>query len=403
MRVRSRRPLLLVVLTLAIPAAHLGTAAAATSPREQTALLELFATEAALARAQSGAEAAHARLAAVRGTLASVRQRLGIARANELATQRALAARLNEIYRADPLDTLGVLLSARSFAQMSDGLDLLDRLSRQDSALVRSARRWHAALAGSSQRLRAAERRAGAVEGAWGARVAALDRADSAQRSLLARLQRQHVRSLKALTVTARRAVRRAHTVHRERLQRADVLALEPRESGRRVVGPLEFGHARPPGAFAARARRSAARSVRAARERHLPAAGGAHERAVREREPVVRSSPRSSAKERDAAARPACRAAGAVDLVEPGSQSRAARRVRCAGDSEPLRHRAAQIAAHGRKPRVRGASRATAPAPVRPPSRKLDSAAPRAVRVAADAVRGMGRRQGRQRQNDEQ
>jgi 3D (Asp-Asp-Asp) domain-containing protein len=202
-RVRPRRPLLLVVLALAIPAAHVGTAAAATSPREQAAVLELFATDAALARAQSGAQAAQARLATVRGNLAS------------LATQRALAARLNEIYRAHPLDTLGVLLSARSFTQISDGLDLLDRLSRQDSALVRSARRWHAALEGSSQRLRAAERRAGVAEDAWQGQVAGLGRADHAQRSLLARLRRQHVRSLKLLTATARRAVRRAHMVVR--------------------------------------------------------------------------------------------------------------------------------------------------------------------------------------------
>ena len=214
-RVRFRRPLLLVVLALALPAAHAGTAPAATGPREQAALLELFATDAALARAQSGAQAAHARLAAVRGTLASVRQRLGVARANELATQRALAARLNDIYRAHPLDTLGVLLAARSFTEISDGLDLLARLSRQDSALVRSARRWHAALQGSSRRLRAAESRARAVQGAWEARIAVLGRADRAARSLLKRLRRQHVRSLETLRATASRAARRAHTVVR--------------------------------------------------------------------------------------------------------------------------------------------------------------------------------------------
>jgi 3D (Asp-Asp-Asp) domain-containing protein len=206
---------LLVVLALALPATHAGTAAAATVPREQAALLELFATDAALARAQSAAQAAHVRLAAVRGTLASVRQRLGVARTNELATQRALAARLNEIYRSRPLDTLGVLLAARSLTQITDGLDLLDRLSRQDSALVRSARRWHAALQGSSQRQRAAQRRASAIQGAWEGRIAVLGQADHAQRSLLERLRRSHVRSLKTLAATARRAARRAHTVVR--------------------------------------------------------------------------------------------------------------------------------------------------------------------------------------------
>jgi 3D (Asp-Asp-Asp) domain-containing protein len=214
-RVRSRRPLLLVVLALALPAAHAGTAAAATAPREQAALVDLFATDAALARAQASASAAHSQLTFVRGRLASVRQRLHIARSNELATQRALAARLNEIYRAHPLDTLGVLLAARSFAQISDGLDLLDRLSRQDSDLVRSARRWHAALQGSSGRLRAAADRARAVQGAWESRVAALGEADRRQRSLLARLRRQHVRSLNALAATARRAARRARTIVR--------------------------------------------------------------------------------------------------------------------------------------------------------------------------------------------
>jgi 3D (Asp-Asp-Asp) domain-containing protein len=205
----------LVALALALPAAHAGTAAAATSPREQAALVELFATDAALARAQQGAQAAHVQLLAVRGDLASVRQRLRVARTNERATQRALALRLNEIYRERPLDTLGVLLAARSFAQISDGLDLLDRLSREDSALVRSARRWHAALRGSSERLHAAESRAQSSQTAWQGRVAALAAADSRQRALLARLQRRHVRSLKALAATAQRAVKRAHTVVR--------------------------------------------------------------------------------------------------------------------------------------------------------------------------------------------
>jgi 3D (Asp-Asp-Asp) domain-containing protein len=214
-RVRFRRPLLLIVLVLALPAAHAGTVPAASGPREQAALLELFATDAALARAHSGAQAAQARLAAIHGTVASVRRRLAVARANELATQRALAARLNDIYRAHPLDTFGVLLGARSFTEIGDGLDLLARLSRQDSALVRSARRRHAALQGSARRLHAAESRARAVQGAWEARIAVLGRAQRARLLLLERLRRQHVRSRETLRATAGRAATRAHTVVR--------------------------------------------------------------------------------------------------------------------------------------------------------------------------------------------
>ena len=100
----------------------------------------------------------------MRSDLRSVRARLGVARGNQRASQRALAQRLNEIYRARPLDTLGVLLASRSFADISDGLDLLDRLSRADSSLVRSARRWRSALEGQSRTLRAAEQRAQAEQ-----------------------------------------------------------------------------------------------------------------------------------------------------------------------------------------------------------------------------------------------
>jgi 3D (Asp-Asp-Asp) domain-containing protein len=212
---RTWRSFLLVILALALPAGRAATALAATGPREQAALLELFATDAALAHAQQGAQTAHERLVAVRSDLASLRLRLGVARANERAAQRALSSRLNEIYRSHPLDMLGVLLTARSFTQVSDGLDLLDRLSRQDSAIVRSARRWHAALQGSSRSLRAAEASARSVRRTWEGRLAALSAADQAQRSVLARLRHRHVRALTRIAATAQRAARRADTIIR--------------------------------------------------------------------------------------------------------------------------------------------------------------------------------------------
>ncbi len=215
MRVRFWRPLVLVFVALVLPAASSGTASAATGPRERAALVELFATHAALVRARDGAEAAQARLARVRNELRSVRERLGVARSNQRASQSALARRLNEIYRAHPLDTLGVLLASRSFADISEGLDLLDRLSRADGSLVRSARRWRLALEGHSRTLRTAEGRARSEQAVWEARVARLKRADAAQRALVRRLRREHVRSLKELTATAQRDVVRARAVVR--------------------------------------------------------------------------------------------------------------------------------------------------------------------------------------------
>jgi 3D (Asp-Asp-Asp) domain-containing protein len=214
-RVRSTRPFLLVVLALVASAAQARPAVAASGPRERAALLELFATDAALARAQESEQAAQARLARVRSDLHSVRVRLAVARANQRATQRALALRLNEIYRTHPLDALGILLAARSWSDVSEGLDLLDRLSQQDSALVRAARQWHSALLGQSRTLRTAEAGAEAEQSAWQARVTELQRADRARRALLADLRRQHVRALKTLTTTAKQDVQRARHVVR--------------------------------------------------------------------------------------------------------------------------------------------------------------------------------------------
>jgi len=214
-RVRFRRPLVLVVVALALPAAHTRPASAATGPRERTALIQLFATDAALSRAQQGEQAARERLARVRADLRGVRLRLAAARANQRAAQSALALRLNEIYRARPLDALAVLLEARSWSDVSAGLDLLDRLSQSDSSLVQAARRWHAALQGRSRTLVAAEARARAEQGSWQAHVAALQEADRARRTLLAQLRRQRVHAVAALASTAHRDVQRARRVVR--------------------------------------------------------------------------------------------------------------------------------------------------------------------------------------------
>jgi 3D (Asp-Asp-Asp) domain-containing protein len=214
-RVRLRRPFLLVAVALALPVMHARSAAAATGPREHAALLELFATDAALARARQGEQTAEAQLASVRGNLQSVRARLAAARANQQASQRALGQRLNEIYRSRPLDALAVILEARSWGDASAGLDLLDRLSQQDSELVRAARRWHSALLGQSRSLRSAEARASAQQAVWQGRVAALQAADNERRTLVAQLRRDRVHALPVLAATAKRAVARAQNVDR--------------------------------------------------------------------------------------------------------------------------------------------------------------------------------------------
>ncbi|HET6174284.1 MAG TPA: 3D domain-containing protein [Gaiellales bacterium] len=215
MRVRIWRPFLLVVVALALPVSIVRPAGAATGPRERAALVQLFATDAALASAREREQVAQSRLTRVQADLRGLRRRLAAARINEGASQRALALRLNEIYRARPLDALAVLLESRSWSDVSAGLDLLDRLSQSDSALVRSARRWHTALRVQARTLKAAEAGANAQQAAWEARVSALQGADRIHRALLARLQRQRVHAVAALATTAHRDVQRARRVVR--------------------------------------------------------------------------------------------------------------------------------------------------------------------------------------------
>jgi 3D (Asp-Asp-Asp) domain-containing protein len=213
-RVRIRRTLVLVVVALAVPVAAAPSAPAATGgARERAALLRLFATDAALARARESERAANARLSRVQADIRGLHSRLAVARSNERAAQRALALRLNEIYRARPLDTFAVVLEARSWSDVSAGLDLLDRLSSADSSLVASARRWQAALRRERRTLAASEASATSERAAWQARVTELERADRAHRGLLARLRRAHVHAVAALAATAHRDVERARLV----------------------------------------------------------------------------------------------------------------------------------------------------------------------------------------------
>ncbi len=215
MRVRTWRPYVLVAMALALPLLHAQAGTAAIGPRERAALLELFATDAALARAREQAGQARARLTRAQADLRSLRGRVAVARSNQRASQRALARRLDEIYRTQPLDMLGVLLAARSWSDVDEGADLLDRLARADGELVRSARRWDRALRGQARTLRATAGRAQAEQRAWEARAGALEGARAAERALIERLRREQVRAVTALAARARRDAARARTITR--------------------------------------------------------------------------------------------------------------------------------------------------------------------------------------------
>jgi len=101
---------------------------------------EIRATESRLGRVQSSLDEQKDELLEVRDRLEAARDRLERLR-SELATARkVLAARLVEIYKADPPDALTVVLEADGFGDLLERAEFLDRISDQDREVTDEVR-----------------------------------------------------------------------------------------------------------------------------------------------------------------------------------------------------------------------------------------------------------------------
>ena len=145
-----------------------------------------------LARRQSSIQA---RLDSKRAELTSLRERLERARERlarlkvELATsERALAARLVELYKADEPDALTVVLEADGFADLLERTEFLELVSKQDQRIVRRVRELKAEAVRLARELAVLEQRTEAAATAIQARRdelrAARDRSQRAQGEL---------------------------------------------------------------------------------------------------------------------------------------------------------------------------------------------------------------------------
>ena len=147
-----------------------------------------------LARRQSSIQA---RLDSKRAELIKLRERLERARERlarlkiELArSERALAARLVELYKADEPDALTVVLEADGFADLLERTEFLELVSKQDQRIVRRVRELKGQAIRLARELAALERRTEAAATAIQARRdelrAAKDRSQRAQGELQA-------------------------------------------------------------------------------------------------------------------------------------------------------------------------------------------------------------------------
>jgi murein DD-endopeptidase MepM/ murein hydrolase activator NlpD len=120
---------------------------------------EILGAQRRLVTVQRDLDDKRAELIAVRDDLEVARDRLERARSELRVARGALSDRLVELYKSDQPDALTVVLEADGFADLLERTEFLERISRQDRAIVTRVRILKARAERSERLLAALERR----------------------------------------------------------------------------------------------------------------------------------------------------------------------------------------------------------------------------------------------------
>jgi 3D (Asp-Asp-Asp) domain-containing protein/peptidoglycan hydrolase CwlO-like protein len=131
---------------------------AALASEAQQALLDLFALDSKLGRAERRVAILERRAVALERREAAARQQLELARRNVSEADERLAARLRALYIEGDIDPLAVLLGAESLEEAISTLEGYDDVAREDKDILAQVQRARTALRGAIREL--AERRA---------------------------------------------------------------------------------------------------------------------------------------------------------------------------------------------------------------------------------------------------
>jgi 3D (Asp-Asp-Asp) domain-containing protein/peptidoglycan hydrolase CwlO-like protein len=164
---------------------------ASLASRAQQALLDLYALESKLGRAERRLAALDRRAAALERREAAAQRQLQLARRDVTEADQRLAERLRALYIEGEIDPLAVLLGAQSLEEAISTLEGFDDVARQDRQILDQVRETRAALRIAVREL--AERRAEvhALVAEANAATEALARARNQRASYLSSLQRQ--------------------------------------------------------------------------------------------------------------------------------------------------------------------------------------------------------------------
>jgi 3D (Asp-Asp-Asp) domain-containing protein len=146
---------------LAAPGAGTNTADATAQldTRTHQALLSLYALDSQLQSWRSRLGSLETAAAALRRQRASLREELGAAQASLHTGKRRLAAELRALYERGEVNSVAVVLGAKSLSAGLSQLDDLSRVADQSRQIIAVTSAAHRRLLGSQRRLAAEERR----------------------------------------------------------------------------------------------------------------------------------------------------------------------------------------------------------------------------------------------------
>lgn len=186
---------------------------AALSRSESTAVLELYAAESSLARAQSELSQLDERSDRLAHTEQSVHRRTEIVRRSLNASQERVAVLLRELYIQGEPDPISVILGATSLDEAMAGIEGLSRATAQNERLVIEAERRAERLERLRAQLVVERTRLTGAQTAARAGATRLAQAVAGRSETLAGLRRRQTltaQRLTALQAQARRAERRS-------------------------------------------------------------------------------------------------------------------------------------------------------------------------------------------------
>jgi 3D (Asp-Asp-Asp) domain-containing protein len=186
---------------------------------EAQALLELYALESSLQRAEQRTASLRSRIAELEEQQESARHSLEVARTSEASAQEALADRVRALYVEGKPEPLEVVLGASSLDELIDAIDSVNRLADHDEQIitqVQDARRdMRVALRELAERQEELTKLAGAAQAA----LISLERASDEKAGYLTSLRRQaelNDRQIASLTEQAQAAEQEASEIASE-------------------------------------------------------------------------------------------------------------------------------------------------------------------------------------------